>query len=148
MESPHFPSYHSPVDIHLLGKGHPAHCVDPCYGRGWDVQEGRTLSCGMPPMPSTLRYHWGLPGLKTAVSPRSRSLPRWSQPMTNKSPALFSYLRWFWRVIQLLELLRDSVKASVDTVSLFDFCQTLFFYSPFSSPGVDHSLTNFTYHSP
>lgn len=95
---------------------------------------------------SIFRYHWGFPVLKTAVPPMSCPLPRWSRPVIYK--VLLPYSRWFQWLIQLLELLRDSVKASVDTVSLLKFCLTLLFYSLYSSPGVDHSLINFTYHYP
>lgn len=151
MESVHFPFYHSPVDIHLLGKGPPGPSMDLCsYGRGWNVikvsirKEGPSaVGCQQS---SQFSDTTGLPVLNTAVPPMSCPLPRWSHPVIYK--VLLPYLRWFQWLIQLLELLRDSVKASVDTVSLFNFCLTLLFFSLYSSPGVNHSLINFTYHYP
>lgn len=94
---------------------------------------------------STIRYHQGLPWLKTAALERvtmcsqvatSNDCSIWGIKLQSFCPSL----GWFYRVTKFLELLRESAKTPVGIVSLLVFCLSLHSQSLFSSPGINHSL--------
>lgn len=130
----------SHVDIYLSGQGHPGHSMDliSCGGCSdvltrISIRNERFSAIGA--LPTVLNYETPSGTASTKDNCLAKGMPS-SQGVTcndyYKSPApILPKFRMVLKDNPNLELLRESAKASFDTVSLLNFCLILLSYSLF-----------------